>query len=54
MGSLARYARYKKEMLGWIREKMATLESAQEVASFLHLVQPSLETTPQLAATCAL
>jgi hypothetical protein len=29
MGSPARYACYKKEMLGWIRGKMATPESAQ-------------------------
>jgi hypothetical protein len=41
MGSPARYACYEKEMLGWIREKMATQESAtqesatQEVVGFL-------------------
>jgi len=28
MGSPAHYACYRKEMLGWIREKMATQESA--------------------------
>ncbi len=28
MGSPARYACYRKEMLGWIREKLATQESA--------------------------
>jgi hypothetical protein len=28
MGSLAHYACYEKEMLGWIHEKMATPESA--------------------------
>jgi hypothetical protein len=28
MGSLAHYACYEKEMLGWIHEKMATQESA--------------------------
>jgi len=28
MGSLACYAYYGKEMLGWNREKMATIESA--------------------------
>jgi hypothetical protein len=46
MGSLAHYACCGKEMLGWIHEKMATQESAQEVASFLPPIQPSLETAP--------
>jgi hypothetical protein len=34
MGSLVHYACYEKEMLGWIREKMAIQESAQGGGSF--------------------
>jgi hypothetical protein len=34
-------------MLGWIHEKMATQELAQEVISFLPPVQPPLEMVPQ-------
>jgi hypothetical protein len=34
MGSLARYACYKKEMLGWVREKMVTPELAPKGGRF--------------------
>jgi len=34
MGSLARYACCGKEMLGWIRKKMAILESAPKGGKF--------------------
>jgi hypothetical protein len=46
MGSPACYTCYGKKMLGWIREKMATPIQPQEVASFLPLIQPPLETAP--------
>jgi hypothetical protein len=54
MKSPTHYACCGKKMLGWIDEKMATPESAQEVANFLSLVQPLLEKAPQLATTRAL
>ncbi len=55
MGNLARYACYGKEMLGWIREKMATQESALKGGScFLPPVQSSLEMALQPATTRAL
>jgi hypothetical protein len=34
MGSPVRYVCYEKEMLGWIREKMATLELAPKDGRF--------------------
>jgi len=34
MGSPARYACYRKEMLGWIREKIATQESTLRGGNF--------------------
>jgi hypothetical protein len=43
-----------KEMLGWIREKWLFKHQPQEVAGFLPLVQPLLETVLQLTMTCAL
>jgi hypothetical protein len=33
-------------MLGWIREKMATLGLAEEVACFMLPIQPLLEMVP--------
>jgi hypothetical protein len=54
MGSRTHYACCGKEMLGWIHEKMATQESAQEVASSLPSIQLLLETTLKLAVTHAL
>jgi hypothetical protein len=39
-------------MLGWIHEKMAIQESALEVANFLPLVQPPLETTLVCSDPC--
>jgi hypothetical protein len=51
MGSPARYACCGKEMLGWIRKKIATPESAPRLAGFLPPAQSSLETTLQLATT---
>jgi hypothetical protein len=40
-------------MLGWIHEKMANPKLAPGGGKFLPLVQPPLETAPQLAMTRA-
>jgi hypothetical protein len=46
MGNPTLYVCYGKEMLGWIREKMATQESAPGGDKFSTLVQPLLEMVP--------
>jgi hypothetical protein len=54
MRSPTRYACYKKEMLGWIREKMATQESTLGGGRFFTSGQSPLEMAPLLASICAL
>jgi len=50
MGSPARYACCGKEMLGWIREKMAT-PKPQEVAGFLPPAQESAPRSGKFSAS---
>jgi len=50
MGSLAHYACYKKEMLGWIREKITPQESAPGGGKFF---ASRLTTTSDGASACS-
>jgi hypothetical protein len=54
MGSPARYACCRKEMLVGSVKKWLLKNQPQEVAGFLLLVQPPLKTAPQLTVTRAL
>jgi hypothetical protein len=54
MGSLVHYAYWEKEMLGWIREKMATQESAPKGGKFFAFSSTAIRNSALACSdTCA-